>query len=190
MKARPPRSLQAFTILELLLVITILGVLSVVSWKVIVNDLQRARLNAVSQDFVDWVEGIRKAALRTQGGCQITVVNLTNASSGTQLASVQNLNANDPPCAPSTTFLYRAATSSGQLSSAATNLVFTFTPRGTILGATSNTALPADVEVRLALQGISQLRCLRLSGLLGSSQIGSNGTTGNVGSSCTSYGKF
>lgn len=83
MNARPPRTLQAFTLLELLLVITILGVLSVVSWKVIVNDLQRARLNAVSQDFVDWVEGIRKAALRTQGGCQITVVNLTNASSGT-----------------------------------------------------------------------------------------------------------
>lgn len=92
---------------------------------------------------------------------------------------MQNLNANDPPCSASTSFLYRAATSSGQLSSSATNLVFTFTPRGTILGA-SNAALPADVEVRLALKGISQLRCLRLSGLLGSSQIGSNGTTGNV----------
>lgn len=189
MNGRPPRTLQAFTLLELLLVITILGVLSVVSWRVVVNDLQRARLNAVSQEFVDWVESIRKAAQRNQGGCQITVVNLTNAAGGTQLASVQNLNANDPPCAPSTTFVYRAATSGGRLSSSTNSLVFTFTPRGTILGA-GNAALPADVEVRLALKGISQLRCLRLSGLLGSSQIGSNGSTGNVASSCNSYGKF
>lgn len=194
MSAPPPRTLQArplaaFTLLELLLVITILGVLGAVSWRVIVNDLQRARLNAVSQEFVDWVESIRKAALRTQGGCQITVVNLSNAVGGTQLASVQNLNANDPPCSPSTTFNYRAATSSGQLSSAATNLVFTLTPRGTILGA-NNTSLPADVEVRLALQGISQLRCLRLSGLLGTTQIGSNNTSGNVGTSCTNWGRF
>jgi ABC-type molybdate transport system permease subunit len=76
-----------------------------------------------------------------------------------------------------------------QLSSQATTTVIVFTPRGTILGANSQ-ALPNAVEVRLALSSIDQLRCIRLSGLLGALQIGSHSTTSNVGVTCTAYARF
>jgi hypothetical protein len=67
--------------------------------------------------------------------------------------------------------------------------VIIFTPRGTILGAGSQ-ALPDQVEVRLALQSITQLRCIRLSGLLGALQIGSHSSTSDVETSCTTYARF
>ncbi|MFM7466060.1 MAG: hypothetical protein ACKO28_11445 [Cyanobium sp.] len=141
-------------------------------------------------DFASWVESIRKAALNTDGGCEITVANLSQAADGTQLASVRNLNANDTPCSKNrSTFLFRASATAEQLSSEATTAVFVFTPRGTILGASAQ-ALPDQVEVRLALRSINNLRCIRLSGLLGALQIGSHSSTSDVGTSCTAYARF
>jgi Tfp pilus assembly protein PilE len=187
---RAPWSAPAYTLLELLMVASVLGVLATASWRVITNDLHRSRLNAVSFDFASWVESIRKAALNTGGGCEITVANLSQAADGSQLASVRNLNANDPPCSKNrTTFLFQASATNEQLSSEATTAVIVFTPRGTILGAGSQ-PLPDQVEVRLALRSISNLRCIRLSGLLGALQIGSHSQTSNVGTSCTSYARF
>jgi len=87
----------AYTLLELLMVVAVLSVLATASWRVITNDLHRSRLNAVGFDFASWVESIRKAALNTEGGCEISVANLSEAADGTQLASVRNLNANAPP---------------------------------------------------------------------------------------------
>ena len=169
---RPPWSASAYTLLELLMVVAVLGVLATTSWRVITNDLHRSRLNAVGLDFASWVESIRKAAKTTQGGCEITLANLSDAADGTQLASVRNNPdfRNDPPCAQGrSTFFFRAPSMHEQLSSQATTTVIVFTPRGTILGANSQ-ALPNAVEVRLALSSIDQLRCIRLSGLLGALQ--------------------
>ena len=180
----------AYTMLELLMVVSVLSVLAASSWRVITNDLHRSRLNAVGFDFASWVESIRKAAQTTQGGCEITVANLSEAADGTQLATVRNLNANDPPCTKNRpNFLFSAAAANEKLSSQATDSVIIFTPRGTILGAGSQ-ALPDQVEVRLALQSITQLRCIRLSGLLGALQIGSHSSTSDVETSCTTYARF
>lgn len=187
--SRPAPIAPAFTLIELLMAVSILGVLAAGSWRVIQSDLQRSRLNAVSLDFAAWVESIRKAAQRTQGGCEISVSTLNNAADGSQLASVRNLRADDSACATGSRFLFRAPSRDGRLSSRATHAVFTFTPRGTILGAGSQ-ALPGQVEVKLALKGVIQLRCLRLSGLLGALQIGTNSTTADVNSSCTAYARF
>lgn len=187
--SRPAPIAPAFTLIEILMAVSILGVLAAGSWRVIQNDLQRSRLNAVSMEFAAWVESIRKAAQRTQGGCEISVSNLANAADGTLLASVRNLRADDSACATNGRFLFQAPSRDGRLSSRATNAVFTFTPRGTILGAGPQ-ALPDQVEVKLALKGISQLRCLRLSGLLGALQLGANSTTADVSSNCTAYARF
>jgi prepilin-type N-terminal cleavage/methylation domain-containing protein len=185
---RPP----AFTLFELLVVVGVIAVLSTASWRVITNDLHRSRINAVGMDFASWVESIRKAAKNTQGGCEITVANLSEAADGAQLASVQNNPSfhDDAPCAKGrSTFLFRATAMNERLSSQATAAVILFTPRGTILGANAQ-ALPDQVEVRLALKSINNLRCIRLSGLLGALQIGSHSTTSDVGVSCTAYARF
>lgn len=181
-----------YTLLELLMAVSVLGVLATASWKVITNDLHRSRLNAVGMDFASWVESIRKAAKNTQGGCEITVANLSEAADGAQLASVQNNPSfpADPPCAKGrSTFLFRPTANNEKLSSQATAAVIVFTPRGTILGANAQ-ALPDEAEVRLALKSINNLRCIRLSGLLGALQIGSHSTTSDVGVSCTAYARF
>jgi hypothetical protein len=103
---------------------------------------------------------------------------------------VRNLNANDPPCSKNrTTFLFQASATNELLSSQATAAVIVFTPRGTLLGAGSQ-ALPDQVEVRLALKSINNLRCIRLSGLLGALQIGSHSSTSNVATPCTAYARF
>lgn len=183
-------SAPAYTLLELLMVVSVLSVLATASWRVITNDMHRSRLNAVSFDFASWVESIRKAAQNTGGGCEITVANLSQAPDGTQLASVRNLNANDPPCSKNRSkFLFQASAKNEQLSSQASATVIVFTPRGTLLGAGSQ-ALPNQVEVRLALRSINSLRCIRLSGLLGALQIGSHSQTSNVGTPCTAYARF
>lgn len=180
----------AYTMLELLMVVSVLSVLATASWRVITNDLHRSRLNAVGFDFASWVESIRKAALNTEGGCEISVANLSQAADGTQLATVRNLNANDPPCTKNrSTFLFQATATNELLSSQATSAVIVFTPRGTLLGAGSQ-ALPDQVEVRLALKSINNLRCIRLSGLLGAMQIGSHSSTANVATPCTAYARF
>lgn len=189
MTTRTAPSAPAFTLIELMMAVSILALLTAGSWRVIVNDLHRARLNAVSQDFTDWVEGIRKAALRTQLGCEVTVKTLSSASDGAELASVRNLQSGDSPCAATPRFLYRSTSADGRLSSRATTALFIFTPRGTVLGS-GNQALPDQVEIRMALKGVAQLRCLRLSGLLGAIQIGANSTTADLGTACTAYGRF
>jgi hypothetical protein len=42
----------------------------------------------------------------------------------------------------------------------------------------------------LALKSINNLRCIRLSGLLGALQIGSHSSTANVATPCTAYARF
>lgn len=192
MAPRAPWTSPAFTLFELLVVVGVIAVLSTASWRVITNDLHRSRLNAVAMDFASWLESIRKAAKTTQGGCEITVANLSMGADGAQLASVQNNPGfpNDPPCAKGrSTFLFRPTANNETLSSQTTAAVIVFTPRGTILGANGQ-ALPDQVEVRLALKSIDHLRCIRLSGLLGALQIGSHSTTSDVGTSCNAYARF
>ncbi len=198
MARRAQWTTPAYTLLELLMVVSVLGVLATASWKVITNDLHRSRLNAVGMDFASWVESIRKAAKNTQGGCEITVANLSEAADGAKLASVIKLDATDPTkeddsapyCAKGRSeFLFNASSNGERLSSKTTTSVVVFTPRGTILGSGSQ-ALPNQVEVRLALKSIQNLRCIRLSGLLGALQIGSHSSTADVDDSCTTYARF
>jgi Tfp pilus assembly protein FimT len=187
--APPTPGSPAFTAIELLMAAAITLILTASGWRLIRNDLDRARLNAVSLDLAAWLEGIHTTAQRTQGGCTITVATLSTAADGTQLASVSNLDPSDRPCSNRPVFSFQATSRADQLSSNPTTSSFTYTPRGTLLG-TGGQALPNQVEIRLALTGIDSLRCIRLSGLLGALQVGANSSTSNLQTECTTYARF
>ena len=181
-----PRFAAAFSLAELMVVVAVLAIVASLSLNTFGHDWRRAKLTSTAQEWAAWFELVRKAALRTESGCLITVSALAAQPSGTAVAVASNLGANESTCAAEPTLRFLAPSQGDAINTAITSSSLIFTPRGTILGAGA-AALSSGWELRLSLSTTDALRCIRLSGLLGAIQIGSNNTTSNVSSSCTDY---
>lgn len=147
MSVRQPS--QGMTLPELLMVITILGVLVGVGVDTGIKEWRREKVNKVAIELAGWLENARRAALRGDS-CTVTVTTGTLNDGGT-LATATCLtkwplviNNNDANIG----YTISAPTTS-----------FSFTPRGTLH--------PSDaaISVTVAHQGVS--RCVAVSGLLG-----------------------
>ena len=183
---RSGRSCGGFTLAELMIVVAVIGLVASIAFNVSSQDWRRARLNRVVQEASAWLESIRKAAQRTQSGCVVTVNTLANQSPGSVLATVSNRAVGESSCGPEANLLFNADSPGDLISAQASSATVIFTPRGTIVGA-SSAVISSDWEWRFALSSVSALRCIRLSGLLGAIQIGSSDSTSNVASSCSTY---
>lgn len=70
---------------------------------------------------------------------------------------------------------YDAATSNGS--------TITFTPRGSVTSS-------SDAVVKIFLRNSRQLRCVRVSAILGLVRVGSNAAATSSADSCTDYSRF
>ncbi|QPN58968.1 GspH/FimT family pseudopilin [Synechococcus sp. CBW1002] len=186
MKADQDSNLNAFTLVELMITVVIIGIVSGITISIIGNELRREKVNTVVQEFVGWLEAIRGASLArtstitTSGGCQVTISSPSaNQGSGSTVATVS-----PAECSPSPNFILTdVAAGSSTFSWATANQTITFTPRGSI-------AETSDITFKIVQSGTAPLRCVRVSAGLGLIRIGRNDSATQTSASCTDYIKF
>jgi prepilin-type N-terminal cleavage/methylation domain-containing protein len=183
---RPGPAPTAFSLLELMVVIAIIGLINGLTIAFSGNEWQRERLNQASLGLAGWLEEVRGNALRetsdnpAAGGCVITVNNLSNATAGTALASVS-----PSTCASPATFVLPGVVNSADRYDTATSNAerIEFTPRGSVTSS-------SDAVVRIFLRGSRQLRCVRVSAILGLVRVGNNSAAASSADACTDYSRF
>jgi prepilin-type N-terminal cleavage/methylation domain-containing protein len=155
MKGRPlpaPPGQQGLTLPELMVVVTIIGILLSVSIDSGLKEWRREKVNKVAIELAGWLENARRAALRSDG-CAISFVTGTLNDGGT-LATAS--------CMPTWPLVINTNNNAIRYSITATSPSFSFTPRGTRSPSSS------DITISLGLspdQGIG--RCVAIQGLLG-----------------------
>lgn len=196
---------EAFTLVELLVIVAIVGILGLYTNIYSARDTRSENLNAAVTRLVQWLEQIRSSSLgqtntstTTSGGCRVCLAdsNPSNATcSGGSLTSATfstTIAYTTSACATPSAFklpadlvandTYNVAVSNG--SSPLTNPSITFTPRG-------STTSTSDTVIKVFLNGANELRCIRISPILGLIRIGTKtGTTSAVTSECDRYGSY
>lgn len=186
LRRRPRTGEASFSLMELMIVIAIIGMINGLTIALSGREWQRDRVNGVALGLASWLEEVRSNALRqisdtaTSGGCVVTVNTLTNATTGIGLATVSPAD-----CASKSTFVIPGITNNvDRFNIANTNAdTIIFTPRGSVTAS-------SDAVIRIYLVGSTQLRCVRVSSILGLIRVGSNGQASSVSSSCTDYTHF
>lgn len=183
-----PRRFQpvGFTLMELMVVVAIIGIINGLTIAFSSNEWQRERVNAAALALAGWLEEVRASALRetsdnpAAGGCVVSVSTLSNAAAGDVLASVSPAS-----CASTVSLVLPGVINGSDRYDAATSnaSTITFTPRGSVTSST-------DAVVKIFLRGSRQLRCVRVSAILGLVRVGSNTAATSSADSCTDYSRF
>ena len=193
----------AFTLLEVLVAVAILGVLSSVVIASGSQSLQRSKINAVAVELAGWLAAIRA---KNENGCYVDYVG-TTTTPNTVLTTV---------IAPAATFSagaevfrFRTAADCADPSGASTfrlpanvGVGYTlrlydpiiFSQRGTTAMA-DNATIDLDKTtkyIKILHAGSRLLRCIRINYWTGIVEIGSNSTpTGDIDQDiCTSFDRF
>jgi len=168
------------------MVIAIIGLINGVTLALNSRDWQRERVNAAALGLAGWLEEVRGNALRetsdtpTAGGCVVTISSLVNAPAGSVLARVEPTR-----CASTARFEIPGVISNADGYDTATLNAdtVTFTPRGSVTSS-------SDAVVKIFLRGSLQLRCVRVSAILGLIRVGSNAAASSSADSCSDYSRF
>ena len=179
---RPAES--AFSLVEVMVVVVILGVVSSIAVAGFNFVLRRERINAVALETAGWFEEVRNQAARrvdedlNAGGCSITLSPSSSMASGAVLATAESA------CGARDATLRIPADLGGTVSAQSTNgTSIIFTPRGLWI---ASPAVTGPLEIKMVLDGGGPMRCVRISEILGSIDIGSSNTA-NLGAACTDY---
>lgn len=165
--------LAGFTLTELMVTVAILGILSAIVLRISGVEWRRARVNAVAVELTGWLEAVRRASLKGNP-CQVTIHTSSSAAAGSTVASaavdplatgaaIANTCLNQDP-------LLISAFSGGsdRYGISSTPSVFTFTPRGTVVGLDPTTGL----EIRISLNNTAPARCVQITSPLGLIRVG------------------
>jgi prepilin-type N-terminal cleavage/methylation domain-containing protein len=193
---RPPlrlaRATHAFTIVELMVTVAIIGIVSSVAFTTSQAAWRRERANAATLELAGWLEEISQSPEQNGVACEI-VVNTGTLNPGGNLATVTPAN-----CSTSANLFlpglnnnetYQVAVS-GAVAGAGTTQRWWSTPRGAIsttAPATNTGSSATDISVRISVGGNPPVRCVRLSGTLGLIRLGRNNTTGNSNLDCDTW---
>lgn len=166
-----------FTLTELMVAVAIIGILSGIAIVASGNEWRRERVNAQAEALGGWLESVRAASLGQSSytGCTVTFTSAVNP--GDTLATVTGCTFNQ-----SIFSLSKASTESNttyQTSSSQSSIAFT--PRG-------STNTTSDVIVNIFLNNSTLLRCIKITGTLGSIRIGSNNNASSASDTCSNFG--
>lgn len=192
------RHRAAFTVLEILVVVGILGVLSSVIIASGTQSLQRSKINAVAVELAGWLTAIRA---KNENGCYVDYVGTTNKSnivrneqinpsglfsSGAQVLTFRTPADCSDPSGAQDGFRLPANVGGGYTLSLYDPIIFS--PRGTT--AMANNATNETVYIRIFHAGSGLLRCIRIRYWTGIIEIGSNSKATAIADPCTSFDRF
>jgi len=194
------RRRAAFTVLEILVVVGILGVLSGVIIASGSKSLQRSKINAVAVELAGWLTAIRA---KNENGCYVDYVGTTNKSnsvrnaqinpqvllsSGAQVLTFRTpANCSDPSGAQ-VSFRLPANVGGGYRLRLYDPIIFS--PRGTTAMADNATTDTSTNSIKIFHAGSRLLRCIRIRYWTGIIEIGSNSNATAIGNDCTSFDRF
>jgi prepilin-type N-terminal cleavage/methylation domain-containing protein len=173
MKRRAP----GFSLPELMVAVTILGVLSGLMIDAGLRDWRREQVNAVVVELAGWLESVRRAALKGSS-CAVTLTTTNGTlAGGAELARGVDVGSLDAAastivnnCRSSQPLRIPSLSANQRFHVEATQDRFVFTPAGTVFPAPSATT-PIVIRVSLA-DGIDPERCVQLEGLMGLISVG------------------
>ena len=148
---------QGFSLVELMLVTSIIGLISGISLPLLTRNLENEQLNAATKVAAAWLDDIRRQAIQNSTPCRVVVDSVNTSLNGScdDLAnSSSSLKLSDEIQSKQPITLTRTDTG---------NTEIVFTPRGT---ATSG------AELELSFAGSPLGRCLRVMAPLGLVRLG------------------
>ena len=196
------RRKAAFTVLEILVVVGILGVLSSVIIASGSKSLQRSKINAVAVELAGWLTAIRA---KNENGCYVDYVGTTNRSnsvlpinqidpSGLFSSGAQVLRFRTPadcsdPSGAQVSFRLPANVGGGYTLRLYDPIIFS--PRGTTAMADNATNETGTNYIKIFHAGSGLLRCIRINYWTGIVEIGSNSNATAIATDdCTSFERF
>jgi prepilin-type N-terminal cleavage/methylation domain-containing protein len=186
--SRRDKSNSGFSLVELLITTVILGIFSGIAINITLGEIDRSKINSAQVSLAGWLQVIQrgsllqKSSINTQGGCTVTfATSFSSQGNGSEIARVE-----PSTCAPNPILELDVLSLGGSTISASfTSQAITFTPRGTILTSAENPV----TEIKLLINRSSLLRCVRLTGISGVIEIGSNSAGSSLSSQCSDYTK-
>ena len=173
MRSTSPK-IRGLTLAELLIGITILGILAGLAFTSIQSQWQRERITSTAQELMGWLESSRRMSLRG-ASCKADIadgsVNLGGtlakiSSSTSNCSSIPNLNLTGITNGYTISVSSTGLDESLKLSQSITSI--TFTPRGTIDTSTG----ASNKVIMLTLQPGGAARCISIRNLVASMQMG------------------
>ena len=202
------RRKAAFTVLEILVVVGILGVLSSVIIASGSKSLQRSKINAVAVELAGWLTAIRA---KNENGCYVDYVGTTTTPLPTDVLTTPRItgilssgaavykfrttttdpdstkNCSDPSGAQDG-FRLPANVGGGYRLRLFDPIIFS--PRGTTAMADNATSDTSNKYIKIFHAGSGLLRCIRIRYWTGIIEIGSNSNATAIGNDCTSFDRF
>lgn len=175
-----PSPTGGYSLPELLVSATILGSIAAVGGSSLYNLARRERANAVASELAGWLDMVnhdaRRANTPLDGATCTVTVSTGNLAAGDQLAAVT-----PAVCAQQNTLTVPdLANTSPMVNVTATPATFEFSPRGTVA-----TDEGGDVLIRILVNNAKEVRCVRLTWLIGVLEVGRN----NEGGACNQWSR-
>ena len=185
---------RAFTLIELMIVVSIIGLVAALTVPEANRSLQRSKLNEVALELAGWFESMKinstsdvtcKASFQKDTTQPFGIGSVLYAVSSVQQADMAKANLTSPPC---TQYLQDFRVSLSGISGGImvySPAAFQFTRRGNLIATDGAGAVITDnLDIRIFLVESSYLRCLRPNVLLGNFRIGSNSNATSVNDTC------
>lgn len=173
-----------FTVVEGVVAATMIMVLTSLSLNTAINQWRGEQTYAVAEELEGWLVLVQRAAMRGVG-CSVTIASMAGAGStgsstmslGDTLAQASQASAGSPTssCTAYSPMRLETAPRGSRFLISPTNLSFTFTPRGTLAGASAD-----PVVITITNEAGGPVRCVRLDGLLGLTRLGTQEGTGST----------
>ena len=181
---------QGFSLVELLVTVTIVGILAGISIADFSQRWGQERLLSASRHLQSWLDEQRRFAMQKGGTCQLTInetdAKLEASPTTIQLRTTPPISTTPNICEGQPAILIRDTVRNGssiQLSAIPTELqAIRFSFRGLSDGVMSNGSTANSVELRLRLPNIRRERCVKVVNPLGMIR---NGSASDAQSSCS-----
>lgn len=160
----------AFSVMELLVVITMVLLLASLSINAALNQWRDEQAYAVAEELAGWLVLVQRAAMRGSR-CTVTIPETSaSLSRGQTLAEASQGSGSSltNSCTAFSPLQISTVPANARFTISPAPLSFSFTPRGTIAGTSSD-----PVVITISNQAGGTPRCVRLDGLLGVTQLGS-----------------